>query len=104
MDEYNMMVALLEECRRQLEECLDYLADYWREDLDLDPQDMDKRLEEVDPELFQEEDAWRRYLEEQYLKIHRWFRQNGYRIPNPGWRSQYAEEIIALGYPTLLGD
>ncbi len=103
-DRHGMMVALLEECRRQLEEALDYLAEYWKEDLDVDPEDADKRLEEVDPALFQEEDAWRRYLEEQYLKLHRWFRDHGYRIPNPGWRSQYVEEVIALGYTTLLGD
>ena len=49
------MLALLDECRRNLEETLDYLADYWREDLDIDPDEMDKRLEEVDPELFDEE-------------------------------------------------
>ena len=61
------MVALLDECRRNLEESLDYLAEYWREDLDLDPDDMDKRLEEIDPELFAQEDSWRHHLEEQYL-------------------------------------
>ncbi len=104
VDEEGLMVALLEECRRQLEETLDYLAEYWREDLDIDPQAMEQRLEDVDPELFQEEDRWRRYLEEQYLKLHRWFRQHRVRIPNPGWRSEYVEEITALGYPTLLGD
>ncbi|GBD14296.1 hypothetical protein HRbin25_00168 [bacterium HR25] len=104
VNELGMMTALLEECRRQLEECVEYLADYWREDLDLDPEEMDKRLEEVDPELFQEEDAWRRYLEEQYLKLHRWFRENGHRIPDPGWRSEYVEEMVSLGYTTLLGD
>lgn len=100
----DMMAALLEECRRNLEETLDYLGEYWREDLDIDPEDMDKRLEEVDPQLFAQENAWRRHLEEQYLKFHRWFRERGLRIPNPAWRSEYAEEIIALGYDTLLGD
>jgi len=104
VDQQGMMAALLDECRRNLEESLDYLADYWREDLDVDPQDMHKRLEEVDPQLFAQEDAWRRYLEEQYLKFHRWFRERALPIPNPGWRSEYAEEIIALGYQTLLGD
>lgn len=99
-----MMTALLEECRRNLEESLDYLADYWREELDIDPTDMDKTLEEVDPQLFAQENAWRRYLEEQYLRYHRWFHEHGLRIPNAGWRSEYAEEIIALGYETLLGD
>ncbi|HXG36349.1 MAG TPA: hypothetical protein VNL15_05210, partial [Dehalococcoidia bacterium] len=47
VDEHGMVVALLEECRRQLEETLDYLAEFWRDDLDLDPEEMDKRLEEV---------------------------------------------------------
>ena len=98
------MHAFLEECRRNLEETLDYLADYWREDLDIDPEEMEKRLEEVDLELFEEEDSWRRYLEEQYLKLHRWFRDRHLYLPNPGWRSEYVEEVIALGYPTLLGD
>ena len=26
------------------------------------------------------------------------------RIPNPGWRGEYVDEIISLGYTTLLGD
>jgi hypothetical protein len=104
VDREGMMVALLEECRRSLEESLEFLADYWREELDIDPEDMDKNLEEVDPQLFAQENGWRRHLEEQYLGYHRWFHQHGLRIPNPGWRSEYAEEIIALGYETLLGD
>jgi hypothetical protein len=98
------MLALLDECRRNLEETLDYLADFWREDLDIDPDEMEKRLEEVDPELFEEENNWRRYLEEQYLKIHQWFRERRLAVPSPGWRSEYVEDIIGLGYPTLLGD
>lgn len=104
VDEEGFMAALTEECRRNLEETLDYLTDYWREDLDIDPEEMDKRLEDVDPDLFQEEDTWRRYLEEQYLRLHRWFRERHIPIPNPGWRSEYVEDIIGLGYPTLLGD
>jgi len=104
VDEEGFMHTLLEECRRNLEETLDYLADYWREDLDIDPDEMDKRLEDVDPDLFQEEDSWRRYLEEQYLKIHHWFRERRVPIANPGWRSEYVEDILALGYPTTLGD
>jgi hypothetical protein len=104
MRQDGMMVALMEECQRNLEECLDYLDEYWREDLDIDPDDMDKRLEELDPQLFGHENAWRRHLEEQYLRFHRWFREHGLRIPNPAWRSEYTEEIIALGYETLLGD
>jgi uncharacterized protein YihD (DUF1040 family) len=104
VDEEGFMVALLEECRRNLEETLDYLAEYWREDLDIDPDEMDKRLEEVDPDLFEEENNWRRYLEEQYLRIHQWFREHHLLIPNPGWRSEYVEDLIAHGYGTTLGD
>ncbi len=104
VDEDGYMHALLEECRRNLEETLDYLGDYWREDLDIDPEEMDKRLEEVDPDLFEEEDNWRRYLEEQYLKIHEWFRKRHLAITSPGWRSEYVEGIFALGYSTLLGE
>jgi hypothetical protein len=65
---------------------------------------MEKRLEEVDPDLFAEEDTWRRYLEDQYGKIHHWFRERHVPIPNPGWRSEYVEDLIALGYTTQLGD
>jgi len=104
VNEEGFMTALLEECRGQLEETLDYLADYWREDLDIDPAEMDERLEDVDPDLFAEEDSWRRYLEEQYLKLHAWFRQRRLPLPSPGWRSEYVEEIIGLGYKTVLGD
>ena len=43
-------------------------------------------------------------LEEEYQQLHRWFREAGIPIPDPGWRSQYAEEIIGIGYTTLLGD
>jgi hypothetical protein len=103
VDEEGFMNALLENAGG-LEETLDYLADYWREDLDIDPEEMDKRLEEVDADLFDEENNWRRYLEEQYLKIHHWFRERRVAVANPGWRSEYVEDIIALGYPTLLGD
>lgn len=104
VDEEGFMQALLDECRRNLEETLDYLSDFWREDLDVDPEEMDRRLEDVDAELFEEENNWRRYLEEQYIKIHQWFRERRLTVPNPGWRSEYTEDIIAHGYPTLLGD
>lgn len=104
VDQEGMMTMLMDDCRRDLEECLDYLADYWQEDLDVDLAEADQRLEDVDPEVFDEENAWRRRLEEEYLSYHRWFREHGFRIPNPGWRSEYTEEVTALGYTTLLGD
>ena len=105
MDEAGLMTVRMDECRRNLEESADYLATYWKEDLETDDyEDLQKRLEEVDPELFKEEDSWRIKLEEEYLQLHRWFREAGAPIPDPGWRSQYVEEIIGLGYTTLLGD
>lgn len=104
VNEQGFMLALLDECRRTLDESVDYLADYWREDLDVDPGDTDKRLEELEPELFEEEDNWRRYVEEQYLKVHSWLRERHIPIPDPGWRSEYVEEVIGTGYATLLGD
>ena len=104
VNEPAFMYALLDECCRVLEETIDYISDYWREDLDTDPEEMDKRLEEIDPDLFEEEVTWRRYVEERYLKIHAWLRERRMAIPNPGWRSEYVEDVIGAGYTTLLGD
>jgi hypothetical protein len=104
VDQVTMMGMLLNDCRKDLDECLDYLAEFWQEDLDVTPEDTEKRLEEYDPQAFAEEDEARRRLEEEYLTYQRWFREHGQRIPDPGWRSEYVEEMIGLGYPTLLGD
>jgi uncharacterized protein YihD (DUF1040 family) len=99
-----MLETYMLDCRRDLEESLDYLAEYWRDDYDLTPEDLDRSLEEIDPEVFQEEVQWRRRLEEEYLRYHREFRDRARRIPAAGWRSEYVEEIRALGLDTLLGD
>lgn len=104
VNEQAFMLALMDECRRALEESLDYIVEFWREDLDIDPDEMEKRLEEVDPDLFEEEDAWRRYVEERYLQVHAWLREHRIAVPNPGWRSEYVEDVIGAGYTTLLGD
>ncbi len=104
VDQEAMMSLLLNDCRKDLEECLDYLADYWQEDLDIEPESVDARLEEVDPDIFEEESAWRTKLEDEYLTYHRWFREHNFHIPEPEWRSRYVEEIIGLGYATILGD
>ncbi len=104
VDEAGMMAIMMDECRHNLEESIDYLAGYWKEDAEIEFEDMEKRLDEVDPDLFKEEDSWRMRLEEEYLQIHRWFRERRVPVPDPGWRSQYAEEVIVLGYSTLLGD
>ena len=103
-DETGMMSAMMEECRRNLEDSVDYLATFWKEDVEVDYDEMQKPLEEVDPELFKEEDSWRLRLEEEYMGIHRWFRERHRQIPDPGWRSTYVEDVIGLGYSTLLGD
>ncbi len=104
VDEVGMMTMLMSDCRKDLEDCLDYLAEYWQEDLDIDPDECGQRLENVEPTIFAEEDQWRRKLEEEYLSYHQWFRDHGHRVPDPGWRSEYVEEIFSLGYTTLLGD
>ena len=104
VDQETMMTMLLNDCRRDLQESLDYLAEYWQEDLDVPPEESDKRLEEFDTEAFAEENESRQRLEEEYLTYHRWFREHALRIPDPGWRAEYAEELIALGYTTTLGD
>jgi hypothetical protein len=104
VDQEGMMTLLLNDCRKDLEECLDYLAEYWQEDLDVDPEEAAARLEDVAPDIFEEESAWRSKLEEEYLRYHRWFRENHIRVPEPEWRARYVEEIISLGYTTALGD
>lgn len=104
VDAEALMTMVMNECRRELEECLDYLADDWQDDLDVDPADVDQRLESIAPDVFAEEAASRQRLEEEYLTLHRWFRRHHYRIPNPGWRAEYVEELLELGYSTLLGD
>ena len=92
------------DCRRDLEESLDYIAEYWRDDYELNADDLDAPLEEIDPDVFREETTWRHRLEEEYLRYHREFRERKRRIPSAGWRSEYVEEIRALGYDTLLGE
>lgn len=103
-DEVGMMSLMLDECRHNLAESLDYLASYWKEEGEVEFDDMERSLEDVDPELFKEEDGWRIRLEEEYMQLHRWFRDRKAPVPDPGWRSQYVEDIIGLGYATLLGD
>ena len=104
MTEAGWMGVQLDECRRNLEESLDYLSTYWKEEAEIEFADMSRRLEEVDPDTFREEDGWRSRMEEEYLRIHRWFRERNVRVPDPGWRSQYVEDVVALGYTSRLGD
>ena len=104
VDQASMMTMLMLDCRKDLEESLDYLAEFWQEDLDVEPEDTASRLEDVAPEIFEDENSWRARLEEEYLTYHRWFREHATRVPEPEWRSHYVEEIIQLGYKTTLGD
>jgi uncharacterized protein YihD (DUF1040 family) len=99
-----MMEILINDCRKDLEEALEYLAEFWQEDLDVPIADSHKRFEDVAPEAYKEEDAGRKRLEDEYLTYHRWFRDHAQRVPEPGWRTEYVEEIIGLGYTTTLGD
>ena len=104
VDATQALETYLLDCRHDLEESLDYLAEYWRDDIELTDEDLDRSLEDVDPDAFREESEWRRRLEEEYLLYHHEFRERHRRIPSPGWRSEYVEEIRDLGYDTILGD
>ena len=104
VDQGTVMAMLLIDCRKDLEESLDYLAEYWQEDLNVPPEAIDKRLEDFDQDVFAEEEAARRRLEEEYLTYHRWFRERSMRIPEAAWRAEYVEDMLGLGYKTLLGD
>lgn len=99
-----VLASYMLDCRRDLDASLDYLGEYWRDDPELEDEDLDRRLEDVDPDAFDEESARRQKLEEEYLRYHGEFRERHRPIPDPGWRSAYVEEIVELGYTTLLGD
>lgn len=103
-DSGELLELYLLDCRRDLEESLDYVAEYWREEIELSDDDYERSFEEVLPEAFHEEQEWRSRLEQEYMLYHREFRERQRRIPAPGWRSEYVEEIRSLGYDTRLGD
>ena len=104
VDARQILETYLLDCRRDLEESLDYLAEYWRDDVELSEEELNRPLEDVDPDMFREEAEWRERLEDEYLQYHKASRDRDQRIPSPGWRSEYVEEIIALGYETKLGE
>ena len=103
-DASHVLVSYMLDCRHELDESVGYLGEYWRDDPDLADEDLDRSLEEVNPDAFHEESALRQKLEEEYLRYHRELRAQHHAIPDPGWRSAYVEEICELGYRTLLGD
>jgi len=49
VDAISALESYMLDCRRDLEESLDYLAEYWRDDYELSPEEVDLNLEEVDP-------------------------------------------------------
>lgn len=104
VDQPELMAMVLNDCRKELEECLDYLAEYWQEDLNVPAEAPETRLEDYDLSAFEEEKSARERLEEEYLTYHRWFRGRRLPVPDPAWRAEYVEEMVALGYATLLGD
>ena len=103
-DADQMLETYMLDCRRDLEDALDYVSDLWRDDFELTTEDLTQGLEEVAPEVFREEATWRDRLETEYLRYHLEFRARQRRIPHAGWRAEYVEELRALGYDTQLGD
>ncbi|MGE0230085.1 MAG: hypothetical protein AB7U23_16415 [Dehalococcoidia bacterium] len=92
------------DCRTELDDSANFLTEYWRDDPGLTDEQIDGTLEDANPDLFAEEERVRRQLEQEYLGYHRELRARHRRIPNPGWRSSYVEDIRELGYETALGD
>jgi len=92
------------DCRVDLDEVVHYLAEYWRDDPGLTDEQLDTTFELANPELFAEEAQFRQSLEQEYLGYHQEMRARHQRIPEPGWRSSYVEDIRELGYDTALGD
>ena len=103
-DASQMLETYMLDCRRDLDGSLNYVADDWRDDFELTDEHLDDTLEVVAPQVFEEEGERRHELEEEYLRYHLEFRERHLRIPHPGWRSDYVEEVRLLGYDTLLGD
>lgn len=103
-DGVQLLETYLLDCRSDLDESANYLSEYWLDEPDLTDEQLDGTPEEANPEVFAEEEALRRDLEDEYLRYHRELRARGRRIPDPGWRSSYVEDIRELGYDTLLGD
>ena len=105
MDEAGMMGVLLDECRRNLEDSIDYLATYWKEEIEVDYDDMAEGARRSRPGAFQ---GRRRVA----FAARRGVPPAPPLVPrapcaHPGSRggaANYVEEVIGLGYTTLLGD
>jgi hypothetical protein len=103
-DEDQMLETYMLDCRRDLEESLDYVSGLWRDDYEFTTENLTQEFEEIAPEVFREETTWRARLETEYLRYHLEFRARQRRIPHAGWRAEYVEELRALGYDSQLGD
>jgi hypothetical protein len=99
-----LLETYLLDCRVDLDEAVQFLAEYWRDDPDLTDEQLDGTFEQANPELFAHETELRRQLELEYLGYHQELRARLQRIPDPGWRSSYVEDVRDLGYDTALGD
>ena len=63
-DASELLETYMLDCRRDLEESLDYVAEYWRDEIEVGEDDLDRSLAEIEPEIFAEESEWRRRLGE----------------------------------------
>ncbi len=103
-DGAQLLETYLLDCRTELDDSANFLTEYWRDEPGLTDEQLDGSFEDANPELFAEEEELRRQLEQEYLGYHRELRARHRRIPDPGWRSSYVEDIRELGYHTELGD
>jgi hypothetical protein len=103
-DASHVLVSYLRDCRRELDDSLAYMTEGWQDELEADDPQLDETLEAIDPDAFREHNQLRTSLENEYLRYHRALRARREPIPDPGWRSEYVEEVRSLGYKTLLGD
>jgi len=79
VDQVGMMILMMQDCRDDISESLEFVREYWQEEFDIEPEYLDSRLEDFAPDVFEEENAYRADLEDEYLTYHRWFRARGNR-------------------------
>ena len=104
-DADQMLETYMLDCRRDLEDALDYVADLWRDDFELETESLEQGLEDVAPEVFRDETTLARTPWRPSTSATTRSSAGGHAAsPTPGWRSEYVEELRALGYETLLGE
>jgi hypothetical protein len=67
VDRTGMMTMLIEDCRADMDDCLSFLAEGWLEELDVNPEEMNSRLETIAPHIFEDESADRAEFEAEFL-------------------------------------